>query len=399
MLKKTSMILTIFLLFASFSLHSRSFNPGTWKFELKTTHGTVPFIINISNTKDKFSAVLQNGGEKIPLEVKLSDTGISIPIQSFELSLELNYPQNGVMYGHLVRHNKNPKLKTPVSATWGKLTRFPEVDAPPSVDLTGKWAVTLTHDTSEKEKGVLIFKQHKNKIEGSILTPTGDYRYMEGIVTENKFMAASFDGVYNYLFTGEIIEGKIKAEILNSYKTQVEGIRDDKAALPDAYAQTKVSSLKFEFPDVFGKKVNLQDEKFKNKPVIIQIFGSWCPNCLDEMNFLIQWSSKNSNRPIEILALAFERSLDSKGAKAQLLKTYKKYQIPYTVLLAGSTSEDKPMEKLKGLKNFISFPTTIFLNKNHEVVKVHTGFSGPSTGEYYDKWKNEFNTIVDELLK
>jgi hypothetical protein len=30
---------------------------------------------------------------------------------------------------------------------------------------------------------------------------------------------------------------------------------------------------------------------------------------------------------------------------------------------------------------------------------VHTGFSGPSTGEYYDKWKNEFNAIVDELLK
>jgi thiol-disulfide isomerase/thioredoxin len=399
MLKKTSRILTLFLFFASFGLHSRSFTPGPWKFELKTTYGTVPFIVHFSKTNEKYSALLHNGAEKIPLEVRLSETGISIPIQNFELSLELNYPQNGVMYGHLVRHNKNPKLKTPVSATWGKLNRFQEVDFPSTVDLTGKWSVTLTDDKNQPEKGVLILKQHKNRIEGSILTPTGDYRYMEGVVIENQFKAASFDGVYNYLFTGEIIEGKMKAEILNSYKTQVEGVRDDNAALPDAYAQTKVSSLQFEFPDLFGKKVSLNDEKFKNKPVIIQIFGSWCPNCLDEMNFLIQWSSQNPNRPVEILALAFERSLDTKGAKIQLLKTYHKYKIPYTVLLAGSTSEDKPMEKLKGLNNFISFPTTIFLNKKHEVLKVHTGFSGPSTGEFYDKWKKEFNLIVDQLVR
>ena len=74
-------------------------------------------------------------------------------------------------------------------------------------------------------------------------------------------------------------------------------------------------------------------------------------------------------------------------------------KIPYTVLIAGSTSQDKPADKIPGIKNFISFPTTVFLNKKHEVVKVHAGFTGPSTGEFYQKWKTEFNQTVDELLK
>jgi len=399
MIKKTSIIITLFLSFMSFSAHSRRLNTGPWRFELKTTHGIVPFIINISNIKNKYSAILLNGDEKIPLHINFSDIGISIPIQTFELSIELTYPKNGKMYGHLVRHNKNPKSKIPLTATFGESLRFPEIDESSPIDLNGKWSVTLTHDTNQKEQAVLIFKQNKNKIYGSILTQTGDYRYMEGVVWGNKFKAASFDGVYNYLFTGEVIDKRLKAEILNSYKTQVEGSRDDKAELPDAYAHTKVDSLNFEFPDLFGKKISLKDQKFKDKPVIIQIFGSWCPNCLDEMNFLIPWYSQNSKRNIEVLALAFERSLDTKAAKLQLMKTYNKYKIPYTLLIAGSTSEDKPMDKIPGIKNFISFPTVIFLNKNHQVFKVHSGFNGPSTGDYYEKWKKEFNSIVNELVK
>ncbi len=391
--------MTLFLSFTSLWAQSRSLTPGPWRFELKTTHGTIPFIVQFSIVKDQYSGILYNGAEEIPLDVTLSNAGVSIPIQSFELSLELTYPKDGIMYGHLVRHNKNPNPRTPIMAIFGKSPRFPEMTEAPTVDLNGKWSITLTHDTNKQEQGVLILKQDKNKIFGSILTPTGDYRYMEGIVWGNKFRAASFDGVYNYLFAGEMTQGKIKAEILNSYKTHVEGIRDEKAALPNAYEQTKVSSLNFEFPDLLGKKISLSDNKFKNKPMVIQIFGSWCPNCLDETNFLVNWYSQHSKRNIEILALAFERSLDNKRARVQLLKTQKKYKIPYTILLAGSTSEDKPMDKLPEIKNFISFPTLIFLNKKHEVYKVHAGFSGPSTGEFYIKWIEEFNSIINELVK
>ena len=316
------------------------------------------------------------------------------------MALEMNPPKDGVMEGFLIRYNKNPAVKTPVFAIYGESERFPEDKSKPKIDLTGKWAVTLNdEDLDEESEGVLIFDQKGNELHGSLLTPTGDYRYMEGFVSGNEFEAASFDGVYNYLVKGEVKKGKLKARILSSYRVLIEGKKDEKASLPDAYKQTQVEKLKFQFPDLQGKKVSLDDPQFKDKPVIIQFFGSWCPNCLDETNYLIPWYGENKKRGIEIIALAFERSLGSKEAKTQLLKTQKKMKIPYTVLIAGSTSQDKPADKIPGIKNFISFPTTVFLNKKHEVVKVHAGFTGPSTGEFYQKWKTEFNQTVDELLK
>jgi thiol-disulfide isomerase/thioredoxin len=399
MFKKKFIILIIFFFSQTEPAYSKNLRTGPWRFELKAQYGTIPFIINISNNKKKLTAILENGEEKIPLDINFSENGISIPIKTFEISIELSYPKNGKMYGHLVRHNKSPNSKIPIIATFGNSLRFSETGETNPIDLNGKWSVTLTHDNNVIEQGVVLIRQNKNKINGSILTPTGDYRYMEGVVIGNKFKAASFDGVYNYLFMGEIKDGKLQADILNSYKTHLEGQKNDQATLQDSYAQTSVNAINFEFPDLFGNKINLKDDKFRNKPVIIQIFGSWCPNCLDEMNYLIPWYNQNKDKKIEIIALAFERSIHHKAAKNQLLKTYKKYNIPYTLLIAGSTSEDKPMEKLKGLKNFISFPTTIFLNKKHEVFKVHAGFSGPSTGDFYEKWKEEFNLIVNELVK
>jgi thiol-disulfide isomerase/thioredoxin len=191
----------------------------------------------------------------------------------------------------------------------------------------------------------------------------------------------------------------MSAEVLSSTKTKVSGKVDPKAELPDAYKQTEIKALKFIFPDLKGQSVSLNHAKFLGKPVVVQIFGSWCPNCMDEMNFLIPWYLKNSKRGVEIVALAFERSLSFEEATRQLIKVQKKMNVPYVILQAGSTSEDKPAEKLDGIKNFISFPTTIFLDKNHNVLKVHAGFSGPSTGEYFEKWKTDFNQTIDGLLE
>lgn len=374
---------------------------GTWRFEWKAGHATVPFIVEFQKKGDVYSGILKNGKENIKLdEIQVSDELIKIPLQNYEIDLQMDFPKKeGTMTGYWIRHNKNPKVTVPVFATYGETERFPEGKSKPRIDLNGRWAVTLTDSEDKKESGVIIFNQKGNDLSGSILTPTGDYRYMEGFVSGFEFEAASFDGMYNYIIKGRVKDGNLEANILANYKTKVTGVKDNKAELPDAYKQTQLESLAFEFPDLNDKKMSLDDPKFKNKPVIVQIFGSWCPNCMDEMNYLIPWYKENNKRGIEVVALAFERSLSPEDAKKQLLKTQKKKNVNYPLLIAGSTAEDKPMDKIKGLKNFISFPTTVFLNRKHEVVKVHAGFSGPSTGEFFDRWKKEFNQTVNELLK
>ncbi len=390
----------IFLLFLSFEAFSGTLNTGPWRFELKTTHAVVPFILEFSKNKNKYEASLQNGKEIIPLkDIQVNGNQISIPLQTYEISLELELLKDGLIAGALVRHNKNPKVKTPVSANFALSERFPEKKQKPEINLSGRWAISMLDEQEHKDTGILLFEQKDNQLNGSILTPTGDYRYFEGYVSGNEFVAASFDGVYNYLLKGKVKDGKLSAEILSNYKTIIEGKKDESAELPDAYKQTQLERLNFNFPDLQGKFVQLESSQFRNKPVIVQFFGSWCPNCLDEMNYLIPWYKTRKQKNIEIIALAFERSNTKEEAKKQLLKTKKKYQIPYTLLIAGSTSDDKPKDKIPGLKNFISFPTTLFLNKKHEIIKIHAGFTGPSTGEFFERWKKEFNQTVEEMVK
>ena len=42
----------------------------------------------------------------------------------------------------------------------------------------------------------------------------------------------------------------------------------------------------FSFPDLNGKVVSNTDSRFRGKVVLINITGSWCPNCHDEAPFL-----------------------------------------------------------------------------------------------------------------
>jgi thiol-disulfide isomerase/thioredoxin len=60
--------------------------------------------------------------------------------------------------------------------------------------------------------------------------------------------------------------------------------------LPDAekltYLKEGYDRITFSFPIVTGKKVSLTDDKYRGKVVILQLFGTWCPNCMDETKFL-----------------------------------------------------------------------------------------------------------------
>lgn len=399
MIKKITLLLSLNILLMSFQAHSQTLNTGPWRFELKAAHGTIPFVINFKKKNDTYSGILHNGKEKIELtDIKLEKKALTIPLQMYEMSLEMKLVGKDLMSGFLIRHNKKPKVKTPVMALQGEEERFPEEKSKPKIDLNGRWSVTMVDEQKKENPGIVVFHQKENDLNGSILTPTGDYRYFSGFVSGSEFEAASFDGVYNYLFRGNVKNGKLVGKILSNYKVTMEGKKNEKAELPDAYKQTQVEALNFQFPDLSGKMVSLKDPQYQNKPVIIQFFGSWCPNCIDEMNYLIPWYKENKGK-IEIIALAFERSLNAAEAKKQLSKVQKAKQVPYALLVAGTTSDDKPMEKIPGLKNFISFPTTVFLNKNHEVVKVHAGFTGPSTGEFYEKWKQEFTQTTNDLMK
>lgn len=404
MMKKFCCLFFLASLLLTWQAWGKSLKAGPWRFVQKVGYGNIPFIIDFQYNGDQLVGTLFNGKEKIVLDhIKYDKKSgrLMIPLQTYENSLELEVSDKNTLTGHHIRLNKDPQIKSQVFAIHGDSTRFAKIEkmSDPTVDLNGRWEVTLVEEDDKKFPGIIVFEQKGKNLNGSILTSTGDYRYFEGYITGNTFETASYDGVYNYLFRGAINEKVLTASILSNSVTTVTGTSKPGANLPDPYAQTKLPSLDFKFPDVTGKVVSLTDAKFAKKAVVVQLFGSWCPNCMDEMNYLIPWYKKNRKRGVEVVSLAFERSLSRKEAIHQLEKLIDKKKVPYTLLVAGHTAEDKPIDKIAGLNNFISFPTTIFLNKKHQVVKVHAGFTGPSTGDFYRQWKKEFNQTVDQLLK
>jgi thiol-disulfide isomerase/thioredoxin len=144
--------------------------------------------------------------------------------------------------------------------------------------------------------------------------------------------------------------------------------------------------------------ISLSDDRFKNKVVVLQIMGTWCPNCLDESKYLAQYYKEHS-KDLEIIGLAFEYVKTEEKAFANINRLKERIGITYPILLAqvGSSSKAKANDKLPMLNHVLSYPTTIILDKNGKVRKIQTGFNGPATGERYTKFKAEFESLIANL--
>ncbi len=151
----------------------------------------------------------------------------------------------------------------------------------------------------------------------------------------------------------------------------------------------------FSFTDLEGRTVSDTDPRFKNKVVLVNITGSWCPNCHDEAPFLEETYRKFRGRGLEIVALSFEEA-DQLKDPTRLRAFIQHYGIDYTVLLCGTTDEAK--DKLSQASNWDSWPTTFFIGRNGLVRGVHAGFPSKASGELYTKAKEEFTEQVEHLL-
>ncbi len=279
---------------------------------------------------------------------------------------------------------------------------------PAITDITGKWAVTFTKADQLSRPAIGEWQQKGNTLRGTMLTPTGDYRYLWGIVNGDSLQLSTFDGVHAFLFTAKInSDKKITGGIFYSGATASEpwvAVKNANATLPDVAAMHVKSGdgkLNFSFYDLNKKRVSINDPKYKNKVVVIQILGSWCPNCMDETAFLSDYYNRNKQRGVEIIGLAYEYSTDFARSKKSIEKFINRFNVQYTVLNTGVTVTDslRTEKTLPQLTPIKSFPSTIFLDKNGKVALIRAGFEGPGTGVHYEELKRDFEATVNRLLK
>ncbi len=284
----------------------------------------------------------------------------------------------------------------------------PVVDATthPPVNISGKWEITFTKANGLPRPAIGEWTQVGNTLRGTIQTPTGDYRFLSGFVQGDSLQMGTFDGSHAYRFVAKRNSNGSIAGIFYAGATSAEpwvAIRNENATLPDIaamYMKDEAAPLRFRFPDLNGKKVSLSDPAYRGKVVIVQIMGSWCPNCMDETAFLSEFYDKNRQKGLEVIALAYEYSEDPVRANNSIRKFKERFGVNYKLLNTGVTVSDslRTEKTLPQLTTIKSFPSTIFINKKGRVAKIHSGFSGPGTGSHYEDLKRAFEETVRKLL-
>lgn len=376
---------------------------GTWRGLIDCQGHDLPFTFDVVKKNDSLLVYINNSSEKILLdEVSIFGDSVKMVLHIFDAELRAKI-EGDKLTGTFVK-NYATQANQPFSATFGENYRFVKNTNEKTIDYSGKYQVEFKTPKGKIIPSVGIFEQDGNHLTGSFLTPTGDYRYLEGNVVDGKLMLSTFDGNHAYVFIADKQGDSLKGDYYSgklSYEP-FKGVKNENAKMPDAEALTYLKEgyekIDFHFPDLNKNLVSPSDEKFKNKVLILQIFGTWCPNCMDETRFLVPWYNENHQRGIEILALAYERKDDFNYASERIKKAKAKMNIPYDFVVAGVYDAEKASQSLPALSKVLGWPTTIFVGKDGKVKYIHTGFEGPGTGVYYEQFKERFNQIVNELL-
>ncbi|HEY4322708.1 MAG TPA: TlpA disulfide reductase family protein [Mucilaginibacter sp.] len=406
---KASLLALSFFIIINIASAQTKLKTGIWRGVLQTSIGKeLPFNFEVKDTAGHQHLAIINGAERFKVtDVKFKGDSVFIHMPLFNSEFKLKR-QGGDLRGKWIRHLGDKDVAMNFTATPNISWRFFKNADKPAFDISGRWSATFGERES-KDELVGEFKQMGSKLTGTFLSTTGDYRYLEGTVVGNQLYLSCFDGGHAYLFIAQINNQKIitDGKYYAGY-TSIQNwnaVKNSNAKLPDAYSLTALKpgykKIAFNFKDINGNEVSLSDSRFKNKVVIVQILGSWCPNCMDETNFFVgSYYKKYHPKGVEIVGLAYERTTDFAKSQKTLKQLKTHFNIPYPLLITDFTpAKGDPEKSLPMLADFKGFPTAIIIDKKGDVRKIHTGFSGPGTGVYYTQFIDEFEKLTDDLLR
>lgn len=385
---------------------SRELEPGTYRATLELPGGELPFGLDVAQEEEGIVLYLVNGEERVRVtDVSVAEGRLSATMPGYENTLTAEV-RGGRLSGEvsLLRAGGERQV-LPFRAEAGKAWRFFETPTTDNADVAGRWSVTFTSDQGKQSPGVAEFKQSFERVTGTILTPSGDHRFLAGEMRGDELYLSRFDGASAYLYKARVdADGHLVGEYWSG-KTGHQSFRAERnpdAVLDMSGVATALRDpavrLEFTFPDLDGRPVSLSDPRFQGKVVIVTLAGSWCPNCHDEAAFLAQLYRDLRGEGLEVVSLQFEHFGDFAQAAAATRRFREKFGIEYTTLIAGTSDRDEAARALPQLTGVFAYPTTLWVDRAGMVRKIHAGFSGPATGEHYTTLTREFSEFTRQLL-
>jgi len=373
---------------------------GLWDATVVVGGVDVPFRMEITGSGAGVKGSFFNGDEKVTsTSGRFTNGALALSFDEYETKLEATL-KDGRLEGQYSRGTRGAPY--PFQAK-----RF--VAAPPADErvpsIAGLWNIQ-TKSAKGESAWHLIVRQSGPEVSAVILRVDGDTGTLAGAFRHGTFVLGHFSAARPMrLEIAPQADGSLSLVQNDERDKPLTAIRAEQAlakGLPQPSDPSRFTSVKdpteplrFSFADLNGKIVSNADDRFRGKVIIVDISGSWCPNCHDETPFLVELYRKYHDRGLEIVALSFEEAAQLKNP-TRLRAFIKHYGIQYTVLVAGEPREAS--EKLPQTVNLNSFPTTFFLGRDGRVRSAHAGFPGKASGKFHEEAKQEMTHTVERLL-
>lgn len=367
--------------------------PRWFRVDLETNKGPVPFLLGVQwPLLAESVAVVANGAERIPLPMTCEESQCRASFDVFSAALLLTFESEQSLIGGWKRSEYYPAETVPLTgvAVDGPeaIHRYQKI-SDPSVDVGGSWSLNIDDVGPAKAK----FEQAADGTVRGWIVPAniGDVRYLEGRVDGTRVRVSTFDGQHAYNVELIVSKDSKTLEGVWHFHTMwhygISGNRGEGPSLEDLHTMRLKP----------GKKTVALAElaALRGTPVIVDLYGTWCPACIDLMPALVDLYARYHDQGLEILSIAFEPSDDPELAERQVAEFKKHYGITWKSAIRDA--DDMAMA-LEDLENADGFPITLFVNRDGDVVGMHSGFVSAAAGEEHTKLLEKLDRLTQEIV-
>ncbi len=380
---------------------------GPWRATLASPIGPLPFGMTIEARGDGFAAVITNGEETLerPLSIG-TDGAVRIEFPHYDSVISAQIGEDGAsLTGTWDKIGGGGRVQSmEFRAQAGALPRFDlAADARLAPDeVTGRWELRFE---GEEDPAVLVLRADGTRVLGTVVTQTGDHRFLEGVFQTKRLRLSCFDGAHAFLYEARLgDDGALTGTFASGAKWQQKWTarRSADARIGDEFGQAQWASepglLWIEGVDVEGRTRSLGELAFGARALALQIAGSWCPNCHDELAWLAPLARELEPKGLRVVTIGFELTGDQERDLRQLERMRARHGAEHEFLLAGTADKGRTAAALGAIDRIVAFPTLAILGADGCVRAVHTGFRGPATGTEHDDTTRELRARIDAVM-
>jgi hypothetical protein len=191
----TVFLVTIIISFLAISCNEKEliqeFKTGFWRGEITMQEQQLPFVFEVLKSNDQFSINLHDGASRMEMDkIRVENDSVFFTIGIFDIDVKAKI-ENNSLYG-IYTKNFAENYELPFKATFAKKNRLDNAKSDPVFN--GKWDIDILKKNGDTIRTIGMFNTDDALFKGTIISKSGDFRFLEGTSENGDFTLYSFDG-------------------------------------------------------------------------------------------------------------------------------------------------------------------------------------------------------------